>query len=237
MKNKHKKYCYIVTGIILILFLVTGCGNDDQYYIDLLMKENNFTDEDKLSCQVDDYGNNQVKVTCNYVVPSANCGYKHTDTGVIWDCTNQGDSVRTISEVYNKDGTKPSYTKPVPNKNVETDKLIQEINFNEFKKIVNGDKYNIVCLSQPNCSYCTSFKNKLSKVLKDNNLFSYELNISNLYSAQRNELLELLKLYVDDSLGTPTTIIVGGGSVIGARIGDVSEDSIIDFLENYSFID
>lgn len=232
LKNKKK---FLV--IIALLFLTTGCRKDDQYYIDLFMEEHSFVDKDNVSCHVEDYEKDQVKVTCNYVAASANCGFKYTQSGVMWDCTNQRNSVRTISEIYNKDGTKPESSNPVPNKNEDNDELIKKINFTKFRDVVNGDNYNIVYLSQPNCSYCTNFESKFFKVLEDNNLFSYELDISDLHLAQNNELLNLLKLYVDDSLGTPTIIIVGDGSVIGAQIGDVGEDVIISFLENYEFID
>ena len=51
----------------------------------------------------------------------------------------------------------------------------------------------MVYLSQQGCSHCENFKEKLTKVLENNKLLSYEMDISNLNSNELNELEAIFK--------------------------------------------
>ena len=114
--------------------------------------------------------------------------------------------------------------------------VIKKVDFDEFKSIINANGYNMVYLSQKGCSHCKSFKEKLTKVLENNKLLSYEMDISSLNSNELNELEAIFKTDGFNLSGTPTLIIVGNG-IVDTRVGDISEDEIITFLREYKFID
>ena len=113
--------------------------------------------------------------------------------------------------------------------------VIKKVDFDEFKSIINANGYNMVYLSQKGCSHCESFKEKLTKVLENNKLLSYEMDISSLNSNELNELEAIFKTDGFNLSGTPTLIIVGNG-IVDTRVGDISEDEIITFLREYKFI-
>mgnify|MGYP006072340715 CR=1 FL=1 len=94
----------------------------------------------------------------------------------------------------------------------------------------------MVYLSQQGCSHCYSFKEKFSKVLENNNLFSYEMDISNLNSDELDELVAIFKTAGFNLSGTPTLIIARNG-IVDIKEGDISEDEILTFLGEYEFID
>ena len=114
--------------------------------------------------------------------------------------------------------------------------VIKKVDLDEFENVMNENSYNMVYLSQQGCSHCDSFKKKFSKVLEENNLVSYEMDISNLNSDEFDELVSIFKTEGFKLNGTPTLIIVKNG-IVDTREGDVSENEIISFLENYEFID
>lgn len=118
----------------------------------------------------------------------------------------------------------------------EYEEVIKKVDFDEFKSIINANGYNMVYLSQQGCSHCENFKEKLTKVLENNKLLSYEMDISNLNSNELNELEAIFKTDGFNLSGTPTLIIVGNG-IVDIRVGDISEDEIITFLREYEFID
>ncbi len=118
----------------------------------------------------------------------------------------------------------------------EYEEVIKKVDFDEFESIINANGYNMVYLSQQGCSHCYSFKEKFSKVLENNNLFSYEMDISNLNSDEVDELVAIFKTAGFNLSGTPTLIIARNG-IVDIKEGDISEDEILTFLGEYEFID
>ena len=113
-------------------------------------------------------------------------------------------------------------------------KYLVEISYNEFKqKIANNETF-FVEVMQDGCTYCELFTPKLEKILAENQVTGYKLNMSKL---TEDEHKEFSLNFGDD--GTPTTIFLTEGKELSKlqRItGNVSESKIISKLKGNGYI-
>lgn len=113
-------------------------------------------------------------------------------------------------------------------------KYLVEISYNEFKqKIANNETF-FVEVMQDGCTYCELFTPKLEKILAENQVTGYKLNMSKLTEDEHEEF----SLNFGDD-GTPTTIFLTEGKELSKlqRItGNVSESKIISKLKGNGYI-
>jgi len=117
-------------------------------------------------------------------------------------------------------------------------KYLQEISLKElYTKVENKETF-ILELSQDGCSHCASFTPTFKKVLKDNNVTAYNLNISKI---NEEEYFQFLKDFNNnESLGTPTVMFFVNGhekTSMNRIIGSASEKEIIRKLKQNNYIE
>lgn len=112
------------------------------------------------------------------------------------------------------------------------DKYIKEISLSELtEKIEKKDSF-ILFIKQTDCSHCKSFTPKFVSALKENNLTSYALNITNL---SEEDMKEYKKMF--DVEGTPTVLFYKDGNKNIVRIdGDQDKDAIVSKFKAVDFV-
>lgn len=110
---------------------------------------------------------------------------------------------------------------------------LKEITVSDLSyKIESGEKF-MLLISQTGCGHCISFKPVFNDVLKENNLISYEINLTRLSLSERNLLDGLVRVS-----GTPTTVVFENGVENNNYriVGNASKDKINIKLKSASFI-
>ena len=111
---------------------------------------------------------------------------------------------------------------------------LKDLSYKELdSKLENKETFFFV-VTQDGCSHCESFVPVLEKVLKEQNVVGYNLNLTNM-SKEEDE--QFSKIFEVD--GTPTTIFVKDGQEVSLlqRInGEADEERIIQKLKNNDYI-
>lgn len=114
---------------------------------------------------------------------------------------------------------------------------IKDINLGELTQLFYESSYNILYMDMNNCSFCTNFEEKLTKVVNDYELYVLHLNYSDLPEAEQNYLKSMFKNTSNYSLvGFPAFLKIGNGKVEAMGTGDFSEEQIIDILDTNGFL-
>lgn len=119
-------------------------------------------------------------------------------------------------------------------KNKKDTSLVTFITMNTLKeKLENKDSF-VLILSQDGCSHCEAYLKTVDKVISKYNVTIYDLNLSKLNNAQKNELSSLFSIS-----GTPTTVFITEGeekTSLNRIIGELEKDKLIDKLKNLGYI-
>ncbi len=113
-------------------------------------------------------------------------------------------------------------------------KTYQEINLNEYKKMIENKETFILYIGAKNCQYCISYTKKLNKIIKEYQVKVYYIDVSLLSETELTEF----KGYVYYE-GTPTTVFIKNGeeeSTYNRIIGNRSREKIIDKLKINGYI-
>lgn len=111
---------------------------------------------------------------------------------------------------------------------------IREINYSVLEGMLLEEHSFILLVSQTGCSHCESYRPVLNKVLKENKITAYEIDIRKLTEKERKSFNEFATVS-----GTPTTIFVKNGqeeSIPYRLIGNVSSDKIVSRLKDLGYI-
>lgn len=113
------------------------------------------------------------------------------------------------------------------------DKYIQKISISDAVQKINNDDTFILYVMQDDCKFCKAFYPTFIKVLREYDLISYAMDISNI----SDEDLQLYNEYFDIS-GTPTVLFYDKGDLSLINIeGSQTKDRVISKLEAAGFID
>jgi len=116
----------------------------------------------------------------------------------------------------------------------EENNHLVEISFKELQeKIDNKDSF-ILLLSQTTCSHCAEYRPVLKKVLKNYNIYAYEIATDKLDKEQTAKLKDIA-----NASGTPTTVFIENGEEknTGNRlVGAASESKLISRLKAVGYI-
>ncbi len=106
---------------------------------------------------------------------------------------------------------------------------IEEISYSDWRsKVQNKDNF-ILLITKNTCSRCASFQSVFSRVLKDNSLNAYKIEVSKLNAEDQKALGDTYDLE-----STPTTIIVHSGEFVDKIVGYASTNTVTTWLqENY----
>jgi predicted bacteriocin transport accessory protein len=110
---------------------------------------------------------------------------------------------------------------------------LKTIKYDEFEKMINNKETFILEISQNGCSHCNEYNPIIKKVLKDNNITAYNLNISYISNKEYDKLKEEYNFS-----GTPTTMFFNKGEeIFSSRIvGSTSETKLTKTLKRLKYV-
>lgn len=119
-------------------------------------------------------------------------------------------------------------------KNEKNTSLVTFITMSTLKeKLENKDSF-VLILSQDGCSHCEAYLKTVDKVISKYNVTIYDLNLSKLNNAQKNELSSLFSIS-----GTPTTVFITEGeekTSLNRIVGELEKDKLTQKLKNLGYI-
>lgn len=147
-------------------------------------------------------------------------------------------------KVEEQEKTSSSYDK-VPEKKEEENNREEEntsnqgyshitpINYETFLNKITQKENFILVVTQTYCSHCHDFKPVINKVLKEQELIAYELDLQTLTPEERKATAEIINVS-----GTPTTLFFENGeeNITYRLVGSVSEETIINHLKEAHYI-
>ena len=113
--------------------------------------------------------------------------------------------------------------------------LLNYIGYDEYEKLLNSDKKNVIVVGQSTCSYCVQAKVTLNDIVEENDITINYLNISYL-TEEEGEKFESSLDYFENSWGTPIMMIVQDGKLVDIIEQYVDKDEYVEFLEENGVI-
>ena len=113
--------------------------------------------------------------------------------------------------------------------------LLNYIGYDEYDKLLNSDKKNVIVVGQSTCSYCVQAKVTLNDIVEENDITINYLNISYL-TEEEGEKFESSLDYFENSWGTPIMMIVQDGKLVDIIEQYVDKDEYVEFLEENGVI-
>lgn len=116
----------------------------------------------------------------------------------------------------------------------DTNKNYNEITYTEYQEKLNNKETFILYIHQTGCTACKNFAPKFKKVINENNITVYALNLSNLTKDEQTEFYNNISI-----IGTPTVIFYTDGleEDENNRIVGVKTETIIkNKLKNMGYI-
>ncbi len=114
---------------------------------------------------------------------------------------------------------------------------LKYIDFNDYKGIVESDKKSIIVLAQHTCSACINAKSYINNLAKTLNI---EINYFNLGFESQEEYdyfygsYDYIKKQMDDqTLSTPTILVVKGKKLLARQVGFENEETLKSFIDDY----
>ncbi|MCI8547383.1 MAG: thioredoxin family protein [Bacilli bacterium] len=111
--------------------------------------------------------------------------------------------------------------------------VLQRVDFKELEEKIKNKESFILLISQESCSHCEDYTPKIKKVLKNNNLEAYNLNITYVSEEDFNKFKEIFEFE-----GTPTTIFIKDGEEQKNTrlVGNVSEKKLKEALKKEKYL-
>lgn len=119
-------------------------------------------------------------------------------------------------------------------KEVNEDKHLIELTFEELQKKIDNKETFILLISQTQCSHCMEYKPTLKKVLAEYNIDAYVIELDLLSTENKGKLKDIANVS-----GTPNTIFIEEGAEknTSQRLsGPVSESKLINRLKALGYI-
>jgi len=110
----------------------------------------------------------------------------------------------------------------------KTSNTIEDINVKTLKKLFQTTQKSLLLLVKDDCSYCSQYEPIITKVLEDNELNAYRINISDLSDKEMQEMIN----YIDYD-GTPTTYVIKDGVAKHTITGIVDENTLNAFIDYF----
>ncbi len=110
---------------------------------------------------------------------------------------------------------------------------IKELEYDQVKEKIDRKESFILEVIQTGCSHCEEFSPRLKKILAENHITAYSMNLHNLTDEQKKEFKEIS--YVS---GTPTVIFFTEGEEETSHkiVGAVSNKNILAHLKDMGYI-
>lgn len=110
------------------------------------------------------------------------------------------------------------------------------IDYSGFKSVAKSNENKILVLGQTTCGYCIKAKPILSKIADEYGIVINYLNITNLSSEENSKLAKYVSYLGEKEWGTPLTLIVNNGNVVGSISGLQDEESYVNLFKDNGLI-
>lgn len=110
---------------------------------------------------------------------------------------------------------------------------LKRVSYNELEKMIENKETFILEISQDGCSHCEEYKPTITKVLKDNNIEAYNLNLTYINKKDFNKFNDKYAFS-----GTPTTMFFKNGKEIFSSrlVGNISSSKLTNVLKRLDYI-
>jgi len=109
---------------------------------------------------------------------------------------------------------------------------LNQITYDEYKKMVdNGDAF-IVIIEREGCTYCQQYMPIVEEVVKEKKISINYIDTDKLTEEEFNELSNTNKYLKKNKWGTPTTLFMLGDRIVDSIGGYVDKDSVLKFLND-----
>lgn len=115
-------------------------------------------------------------------------------------------------------------------------KISSEEIIKKYNTLYNGGNKSIVYIGRTGCGYCEMYSPIIEEAAKENNFEYYYIDLSKLTIEDRTALYNTGDVFKDEKFGTPTTLVVGNGSVNESHIGYMEKEELIKFLKEAKVI-
>lgn len=109
---------------------------------------------------------------------------------------------------------------------------LNQINYDEYKKMVdNGDAF-IVIIERTGCSYCQQYMPIVEEVAKEKKVSITYIDTDTLSEDEFEELSTTNKYLKKNNWGTPTTLFMLGDRIVDSISGYVEKDTVLEFIKD-----
>ena len=109
---------------------------------------------------------------------------------------------------------------------------LNEITYDEYKKMVNNGDAFVVVIERDDCYYCQQYMPILKEYANEKKIAVTYININTLNEEEYNDLIGTNKYLKNNEWGTPTTLFMVGNKVVDSVGGYVEKDSIDAFFKD-----
>jgi len=111
----------------------------------------------------------------------------------------------------------------------------KEINYNEFKEMINNKESFPLFVGSHECSHCDDFKKTVNRIVENYQIDIYYIDVANMTTEEYNKFLTI----VNFGGSTPTTVFITAGeekTVYNRIVGAVSYNKAVEKLIKTGYI-
>ena len=111
----------------------------------------------------------------------------------------------------------------------------KEINYNEFKEMINNKESFPLFVGSHECSHCDDFKKTVNRIVENYQIDIYYIDVANMTTEEYNKFLTI----VNFGGSTPTTVFITDGeekTVYNRIIGALSYNKVVEKLKKIGYI-
>ena len=119
-------------------------------------------------------------------------------------------------------------------KHEDLDKHLVELTYSELDKKIKKKESFILVVTRTDCSHCATYKPVLKQVLKDYDLYAYEVAVDKFTEKEKAKFMD-----ISNVTGTPTTVFIENGEETTTNnriVGAVNSNRIINRLKSLGYI-
>ena len=109
---------------------------------------------------------------------------------------------------------------------------LNQITYNDYKKMVAEEKAFIVIIERAGCGYCQMYMPIVEEIVNEKKIAINYIDTDTLEEDEFNELSSTNAYLKRNEWGTPTTLFMIGDRVIDSIGGYVDKDTLLKFLED-----
>ena len=108
---------------------------------------------------------------------------------------------------------------------------IKEINYTDYKTMIDEEKTFIILIVREGCTYCEQFAPIVKEVVEEKQIPIYSIDIATLEENEIDEFQASNSYLKNKEWGTPTTLVLQGSEVIDSLSGYTEKEKLVEFLD------